>query len=62
MKTFEGHTSSVLRAIFITRGMQIASRWVGGGKGWMDWGVYVLLVMGGDGRRGRCGRREGDSI
>ena len=34
MKTFEGHTSSVLRAIFITKGMQIASRCVCVGGGW----------------------------
>jgi U3 small nucleolar RNA-associated protein 13 len=26
IKTFEGHTMSVLKAVFITRGMQIASR------------------------------------
>ena len=26
IKTFEGHTNSVLKAIFLSRGMQIASR------------------------------------
>jgi len=26
IKTFEGHTNSVLKALFISRGMQIASR------------------------------------
>lgn len=26
IKTFEGHTNSVLKAVFLTRGMQIASR------------------------------------
>ena len=26
VKTFEGHTNSVLKAVFLTRGMQIASR------------------------------------
>ena len=28
IKTFEGHTNSVLKALFISRGMQIASRYV----------------------------------
>ncbi len=28
IKTFEGHSNSVLKAVFISRGMQIASRYV----------------------------------
>ena len=39
VKTFEGHTSSVLKVTFLTRGMQLASWYV------CDVMVYYIIVM-----------------
>ena len=39
VKTFEGHTSSVLKVTFLTRGMQLASWYV------CDAMVYYIIVM-----------------